>query len=422
MQKQDFLDDQQFQRHICLYLHMHQPYRVRPYTIFDVDQHHDYFNAPSGDKTNNRDIFLKVAEKSYRPTLKMLLKLAKTEPKFKVSLSIPGMTLEQAEEYAPDILDKLRDLVATGKCELVAETYYHSLAFFYDLPEFEAQVKQQMDTFKRLFGVTPTSFRGTELSYNNHLGKWAASAGFKAILAEGWDKVLGWRSPNFVYEPWHTDGNAALLLKNYRLSDDIAFRFSDHNWKEHPLSVEKYLHWCETATLQGPLLNLFMDFETFGEHQWADSGIFEFFDKFVQRWCSDPSNDFLRIDEAAEILPKVAEISMPETVTWADTERDLSAWTGNKMQQEALKEIYSLSPDITQLPKSQTQAQILDDWRKLQTSDHPYYMCTKYWSDGDVHAYFSPYESPYFAYLYWANAVRDLKDRLAQAKISKNSR
>jgi alpha-amylase/alpha-mannosidase (GH57 family) len=205
-------------------------------------------------------------------------------------------------------------------------------------------------------------------------------------------------------------------LENYRLSDDLAFRFSNKGWKEHPLSSEKYLKWCETATLKGPLINLFMDFETFGEHQWADTGIFDFFEHFVHLWCKDSHNDFLTLEEASDMLPSMGEISMPETVTWADTERDLTAWNGNEMQQEALKDIYDI------MPKNLVgDEKLIDDWRRLQTSDHFYYMCTKYFHDGDVHAYFSCYESPYFAYLYWANAIRDLKTRIELAKIEAGS-
>ena len=234
------------------------------------------------------------------------------------------------------------------------------------------------------------------------------------ILAEGWDKVLGWRSPNFVYRPEGCE-KARLLLKNYRLSDDIAFRFSDKHWKEWPLTVDKYIQWLEKATLRGPLINLFMDFETFGENIWEDTGIFEFFEHLVYRWDRDKENNFLTVSEACKSAEPKAEISMPWTVTWADTERDLTAWLGNSMQHEAMREVYSLKEKVL-LSEDE---RLIEDWRRLQTSDHPYYMCTKYFSDGDVHAYFSPYDSPFDAFLYYMNVLRDMRGRLEDLEKKK---
>jgi alpha-amylase len=387
---------------------MHQPYRVKQYSIFNVGHDHDYWtdkNWYAGE--NNQRIFEKVAEKSYRPMLGVLDKCLKTYPNFKFSLSITGTFLEQAESWAPDIIETLKSLVSTGRVEIVAETYYHSLAFFFNRSEFETQVKMHQDKIRQVFGVETSVFRNTELSYNNDLAKWAEDFGFKGILAEGWDKILEWRSPNFVYTPSGCK-NIKLLLKNYRLSDDIAFRFSDKNWKEWPLTVDKYLGWTETATLKGPLINLFMDFETFGEHQWADTGIFEFFEHFIYRWDRDQDNNFLTVSEACNSDEPKGEISMPWTVTWADTERDLSAWLGNSMQHEAMRNIYEMTDSVL----NSGDTHLIGDWRRLQTSDHVYYMCTKYWNDGDVHAYFSAYDSPYDAFLYYMNALRDLRFRL----------
>jgi alpha-amylase len=387
---------------------MHQPWRLKHYSIFSVDHDHDYWTEKDWYAgTNNERIFKKVAEKSYRPMLARLEKCINTYAGFKFSLSITGTFLDQAEEWAPDIIDTLKRLTKSGRVEIVAETYYHSLAFFYDREEFEAQVKLHQDRIHKLFGVKSKVFRNTELSYNNELARWADEYGFKGILAEGWDKILEWRSPNFVYRPEGCK-NIKLLMKNYRLSDDVAFRFSDKHWKEWPLTVDKYIQWLETDTLRGPLINLFMDFETFGENIWEDTGIFEFFEHLVYRWDRDKNNNFLTVSEACDSAEPTADISMPWTVTWADTERDLSAWLGNSMQHEAMKAVYEIKPDVL----ASGDKDLIEDWRRLQTSDHPYYMCTKYFNDGDVHAYFSPYDSPYDAFLYYMNSLRDMRGRL----------
>jgi len=395
-------------RGIVLYLHAHQPLRVRKYSVFDTAINHDYFNdSVNNSGQNNEQIFKKVADKSYRPMNAVLEKLLATHPEFKLSLSITGVFIEQAEQWAPDVLESFKRLVATGRVEVVAETYYHSLAFFYSLDEFERQVEAHRAKIRELFGVETQVFRNTELSYNDSMAKWADKHGFKGILAEGWDPILEWRSPNFVYRPAGTE-KIALLLKNYRLSDDIAFRFSDKNWPDWPLSADTYNDWVNTSATDKSIVNLFMDYETFGEHQWEDTGIFSFYESFINKWLENPDNTCYTVSGAIDAFEPVGEISMPKTVTWADTERDLTAWLGNSMQQEALRYIYSLEDDIMRT----NDQSLIDDWSKLQTSDHVYYMCTKWSNDGDVHAYFSPYESPYDAFLYYINVVRDLRWRL----------
>lgn len=392
---------------IVLYLHMHQPYRVKHYSIFSVDHDHDYWTDKDWYAgSNNERIFKKVAEKSYRPMLKQLGKLIETTDKFKFSLSMTGTFLEQAEEWAPDIIDSIRKLVKTGRVEIVNETYNHSLSFFVDRDEFEAEVRLHQDRVRELFGVETKVFRNTELAYNNDLAQWAESFGFKGIIAEGWDKILETRTPNKVYRP---DGcnSIKLLTKNYRLSDDIAFRFSNKTWNEWPLTVDKYIRWLETAGNQGPVINLFMDFETFGENVWKDTGIFEFFNDLVLRWSNDSNHNFMTVSEACDSSISEETISMPWTVTWADTERDLSAWLGNSMQHEALKAIYDLKEGVL----ASKDEDLIADWRRLLTSDHLYYMSTKHLNDGGVHQYFSPYDSPFDAFLYFMNAVRDVRGR-----------
>ncbi len=396
------------QRAITLYLHVHQPWRVRQYSVFDTAERHDYFAETSHEKGQNNELILrKVADKSYRPMNELLERLLERHPDFKLSLSITGTFIEQAEQWTPDVLESFRRIVATGRVEIVAETYYHSLAFFYSRDEFERQVKMHREKIRQLFGVESRVFRNTELAYNDQLAVWAEGYGFEGILSEGWDPILEWRSPNYVYQPEGCD-KIALLMKNYRLSDDLAFRFGNRDWEQWPLSAEKYNEWLRVASQEGNLINLFMDYETFGEHQWADTGIFDFFEAFVDKWLGETGNTFYTVSDAIAAHKPVGQISMPNTVTWADTARDLTAWLGNSMQHEAMRHLYALEDDIMR----SGDVALIADWRRLQTSDHAYYMCTKYFNDGDVHAYFSPYESPYDAFLYYINALRDLRYRL----------
>ncbi len=395
-------------RGVVLYLHMHQPWRVREYSVFDTAERHDYFGDTKEQHRTNKAIFEKVTNKSYRPMGALLEKLLAKHDEFRVSLSMSGTFLEQAETWAPDVLETFRNLIRTGRVEIVAETYYHSLAFFYSRDEFEHQVEAHRQKIKELFDYTPTAFRNTELAYNDQLAQWADKKGYKAIIAEGWDPILEWRSPNYVYRPKGTS-SMSLLMKNYRLSDDVAFRFSDRAWPEFPLTVDKYSNWVDSSLgNDGEIVNLFMDFETFGENVWEDTGIFDFFERFVGDWLSEPANTFYTISEAAEKFTPAGEISMPVTVTWADAERDLTAWLGNAMQHEAMGHLYALEADILRTDDKS----LIGDWRRLTTSDHTYYMCTKWFTDGDVHAYFSPYSSPYDAFLYFMNAIRDVRYRL----------
>jgi alpha-amylase len=400
-------------RAICLYLHVHQPWRVKNYSVFQAGNDHMYFNDETpGVDTNNRFIIDKVAEKSYLPTNQKLLEMLEAHPEFRLSMSISGVFLEQLEQWRPDVLDTFKKLTDTGRVEIVAETYHHSLAFFYSRDEFERQVKLHMDTIDRIFGQKPQVFRNTELSYNNDLAYWADQYGFKGIITEGWDPVLDWRSPNFVYEPTHTD-NIRLLLKNYKLSDDIAFRFSNRGWTEWPLTTEKYVHWLNAIPHDQPLINLFMDYETFGEHQWADTGIFDFLAALPAEFMKHGDDrTFMTLSEAIDSFEPTDKIDVPQTITWADTERDLTAWLGNSMQHDAIHQIYNLEQRVL----ATSHDDLINDWRKLQTSDHFYYMCTKWFSDGDVHAYFSPYDSPYEAFISFMNVLQDFRLRLEKAE------
>jgi alpha-amylase len=393
---------------IVLYLHVHQPYRLRHYTVFDTAEKHDYFNEQGDKLTNNAAILHKVAEKSYLPTNARLLKLLEQHPEFKLSMSISGTIIEQMQSWAPEALESFKHLTDTGRVEIVGETYHHSLAFFYSRAEFELQVDMHKRKVQEVFGQTPTAFRNTELAYNNDLAYWADRAGYKAILAEGWDPILGWRSPNHVYRPTYTN-QIKLLLNNYRLSDDIAFRFGNRDWPGWPLTADKFAHWM-SEDQEATNFDLFMDYETFGEHQWEDTGVFDFLEHLPGEWLKTEGHSFMTVSEAADSFDAVDQVDMPQTVTWADTERDLTAWLGNPLQITAIQCLYDLQDRIIH----SGDLQLIEDWRKLQTSDHFYYMCTKWFSDGDVHAYFSPYDTPYEAYINFMNAFHDLQYRLGE--------
>ena len=396
---------------IVLYLHVHQPYRIRHYTVFDAGVNHDYFDAPYDSQESNERILHKVAEKSYLATNARLLQLLNNHPEFKLSMSITGTVIEQLEKWSPAALQSFKDLCGTGRVEIVAETYHHSLAFFYSRAEFEMQVDMHKRKVQEVFGQTPQVFRNTELSYNNDIAVWADRAGYKGVLAEGWDPVLGWRSPNFVYRPTYTN-QIRLLMKNYKLSDDIAFRFGDQNWAGWPLTADKFSHWLSEDS-NATNFNLFMDYETFGEHQWEASGIFDFLDHLPGEWLKTPGHSFMTVSEVIDTNEAVDVVDVPQTTTWADTERDLSAWLGNSMQQNAIHALYSLQDKIV----GTGDFALIEDWRRLQTSDHFYYMCTKYFNDGDIHAYFSPYDTPYEAYINFMNSFHDLQYRLSQKGI-----
>jgi alpha-amylase len=396
---------------IVLYLHVHQPYRIRHYTIFDAGHMHNYFDADYESNESNERVIKKVAEKSYLPTNRVLLEMLQKHPDFKLSLSITGTVIEQLEKWAPHVLDSFKALTATGRVEIVAETYYHSLAFFYSRAEFERQVEKHRQKVQEIFGQTPQVFRNTEFAYNNDLAYWADQAGYKGILTEGWDPVLGWRSPNFVYQPEHTQ-NIRLLMKNYKLSDDIAFRFSNKAWSEWPLSADKYTHWLSEAG-DATNFNLFMDYETFGEHQWEDTGIFDFLSHLPVEWLKNDQHTFMTVSEVIDSNEPVDKVDIPNTVTWADSERDLTAWLGNRMQQQAIQALYDLEDKVLQCQDEQ----LAEDWRRLTTSDHFYYMCTKWFTDGDVHAYFSPYETPYDGFMNFMNAWHDIQYRLTEKGI-----
>ncbi|MFT5036842.1 MAG: alpha-amylase [Candidatus Azotimanducaceae bacterium] len=395
---------------VCPYFHVHQPYRIKQYRAFDIGNDNQYFNDASDTDLNNRRILEKVADKSYRPMNGVLQELLDKHPEFRFALSFSGTVLDQFEAYAPDVLESFQKLVESGRVEILADTYHHSLSFFYSVPEFERQVAKHSKRVYELFGQTPRVFRNTELSYRNDLAKWCEDNGYLGIMAEGWDPVLGWRSPNYVYQPVGCN-RIKVLLKNYKLSDDVAFRFGNQGWASYPLDAETYASWIHAHHGDGHTINLFMDYETFGEHQWEDTGIFNFVRVLPEMLMRHPETSFKTPTETIESYDHVGEFDVPHVLTWADTDRDLTAWTGNDIQKDAIAAIYGLEDDVLKTKDPD----ILETWRKLQTSDHFYYMCTKWFSDGDVHAYFSPYKSPYDAYIAFMNALSDLQLRISHA-------
>lgn len=401
---------------VCPYFHVHQPYRVKQYRVFDIGTDNQYFNDAGQSDLNNRKIVEKVAEKSYRPMNAVLRQLLNDYPDFCFALSFSGTVLDQFEAFVPDVLASFQELVATGRVEILADTYYHSLAFFYSVPEFERQVALHAKRIYDLFGYTPKVFRNTELSYRNDLAKWCEDNGYLGIMAEGWDPILGWRSPNFVYQPVGCN-KIKVLLKNYKLSDDLAFRFSNRGWESFPLSSETYAQWIHAHHGNAETINLFMDYETFGEHQWEDTGIFNFIRALPEMILRHPETSFKTPSQTITSYNSVGEIDVPNILTWADTDRDLTAWTGNDIQKDAIRAIYALENDILYIEN----AELKETWRKLQTSDHFYYMCTKWSNDGDVHAYFSPYQSPYDAYVAFMNALSDLQLRVQHAVTEKRT-
>lgn len=385
---------------VCLYFQVHQPFRLRRYSIFDIES--NYF-----DEAKNAEICRKVATKCYLPAGRLLLNLIQRhEGKFRLAYSLSGCAVEQMKAYCPEALELFQELAATGCVEFLAETYYHTLSFLYSREDFREQVEKHSQMIKELFNQTPRVFRYTELIYNNELAHFISHMGFDGILAEGADHVLGFRSPNFVHTPPHCK-DLSLLLKNYRLSDDIAFRFSNHNWQQFPLTAEKFARWINQINGNGQVCNLFMDYETLGEHQWEETGIFQFMEHLPAEVFKLKDNDFLTPSEVVDRYKPVGEVDVPNYTSWADAERDLSAWLGNSMQSNAAHELYKLESAI----RAKEDPRLLADWHKVASSDHFYYMCTKFFSDGEVHKYFSPYESPYDSYINFMNVLDNLRAR-----------
>jgi alpha-amylase len=394
---------------LVFYFQVHQPHRLRRYSFFDIGGPSGYF-----DEDENRRILRRVAEKSYLPMNALLLEqIERHEGRFRVSFSISSTALDQVEAWSPETLESFRRLLDTDCVELLGETSHHSLAFLGDPTEFEEQIRLHRARLEALFGVTPRVFRNTELICDQNLARTAERLGFRGILCEGAEHLLGWRSPHRVYRPEGCE-RLKMLMRSYRFSDDIAFRFSNRAWEEYPLTAPKFARWVHALPPEETVVGLFMDYETFGEHQWEETGIFDFMAHLPAAIGKDARFRFETPSEVLEREPPVARLPVPRPVSWADQERDLTAWLGNAMQRDAHQALYALARPARAAGRA-GHSELLETWRRLTTSDHFYYMCVKWFSDGDVHKYFSPYPSPHDAFITFMNVVDDLRRRLERA-------
>ncbi len=388
---------------ICLYFQIHQPFRFRRYRFFDIGTEHYYY-----DDYLNESIMRKVADNCYIPANNVIYQIIKEYgSQFRVAFSMTGIALDQFELYAPDVLESFKKLAKTGCVEFLAETYSHSLVSLKNKNEFEKQVREHSQRIKHYFGQEPKVFRNTELVYSDEIGAMVYDMGFKAMLTEGAKHVLGWKSPNYVYYN-ALNPRLKVLLKNFKLSDDIAFRFSNKGWSEYPLTAEKYVSWLNKLDKKEEVVNIFMDYETFGEHQWMDTGIFEFLKALPPIVFKNSEFSFNTPGEVADNFQPVASVNVIHPISWADEERDITAWLGNELQEDAFNKLYALTERVNRC----NDPKILKDWKYLQASDHFYYMSTKFFSDGEVHAYFNPYDSPYDAYINYMNILSDFSIRL----------
>jgi alpha-amylase len=393
-------------RTICLYFQVHQPFRFRRYRFFDIGNEHYYY-----DDYSNESILRKVADKCYLPANKILLDLIrKFDGKFKIAMSISGIAIDQMELYTPEVLESFRKLAKTGCVEFLAETNAHSLVALKDEDEFRSQVAEHVGKIEKHFGQIPTVFRNTELIYSDEIGAMVSRMGYKAMLTEGAKHILGWKSPNYLYCN-AINPKLKLLLKNFKLSDDIAFRFSNKGWEEYPLTTEKYVSWLNQTGKDEETVNLFMDYETFGEHQWEETGIFEFLKALPEIVFANSDFTFSTPSEVASNLQVISAVKVPHPISWADEERDLTAWLGNELQEEAFNRLYDLGDKL----KKVEDPVLKKDWDYLQVSDHFYYMCTKFFSDGAVHSYFNPYDTPYDAFINYMNVLSDFTLRVNAA-------
>ena len=391
---------------ICLYFQVHQPNRLRLYRFFDIGKDSHYY-----DDFANRTILRRVAQKCYLPMNALLLELIEANKgAFKVAFSISGSVLEQFDRYAPEVIESFRKLAQTGCVEFLSETYYHSLASLASPIEFKNQVLKHKAAIEHYFGVTPKAFRNTELIYSDAIGEMVYDMGFKTMLTEGARHVLGWKSPNFIYSCAQAP-SLKLLLKNSSLSDDIAFRFSDRGWSDWPLTGEKYLGWLKSSAQNEDIVNLFMDYETFGEHQKAASGIFDFMRALPQIVINDGEFEFVTPTQAAKKHRPVGELDVMDPISWADEERDVTAWLGNELQNDAFNKLNDQAEKLALL----NDEALWSDFGHLQESDHFYYMCTKFFSDGAVHKYFNPYDTPYEAFINYMNVLSDFILRVDDA-------
>ena len=387
---------------ICFCFEVHQPLRFRKYRFFDIGNDHYYY-----DDYTNEAFMHDTAELSYIPANKILLELIKKyKGLFKVSFSITGTAIEQFSLYAPEVLKSFKKLAKTGQVEFLSETYSHTLASVKNEELFAEQIKRHDELIKKYFDVKPVVFKNTELIYNDRIGEIVAKMGFKGMLTEGAKHILGWKSPDFLYCNV-INPRLKVLLRNVSLSDDLSYRFSNKNWNKYPLTAEKFVNWMN-ADEKAEIINLFINYDSLGKRQPASSGIFDFFKKLPEVSLNSGKLKFATPSEIIKEYQPVSSVHVPNTISWADEEKDMAAWLGNEMQDEAFNKLYALSDKM----KMVEDKDLIRDWDYLQTSDHFYYMCTKVFSDGEIHDAFNPYESPYDAFINYMNVLNDFTLRL----------
>jgi alpha-amylase len=385
---------------------------LKRYRFFNIGNDHYYY-----DDYLNESIIARVAERSYLQANKVIGQIIKEYgTQFKVAFSISGIALDQLELYAPEVIESFQKLAKTGSVEFLTETYSHSLVSLKNKDEFIRQVNEHKQRIKQLFNQEPRVFRNTELIYSDKIGADVAEMGFTAMLTEGAKHILGWKSPNYIYCN-ALNPRLKVLLRNFRISDDISFRFSNRGWSEFPLTAEKFAGWLKKLDKKEETVNLFIDYETFGEHQWMESGIFDFLRALPGVIYKNTNFSFSTPSEIANNLLPISTISVPYPISWADEERDLTAWLGNELQVDAFNRLYSLTDKVARCLDDKIQK----DWKYLQASDHFYFMSTKFFSDGATQAYFNPYETPYDAYINYMNVLSDFTIRVnAMVPVSIN--
>ena len=389
---------------ICFYFQIHQPFRLKRYRFFDIGNDHYYY-----DDFANDDIITNIAERSYIPAAETLLRMIEeTKGKFRCAISITGVALEQCEQYVPQFVDLLKKLADTGSVEFLSETYAHSLSSLADPEEFAEQVKAHDDKLFQLFGVKPKVLRNTELIYFDDIAPQILAMGYKGVITEGAKHILGWKSPNYVYSAASAP-KLKILLKNDKLSDDITFRFSDHEWSEYPLTADRYMDWIASTPEEEQVINLFMNLETFGQMQGRETGIFQFLEA-LPRFAAERGISFITPSDVVAKIKATAPLSVPYPMSWADEARDTSAWLGNRLQKEAFDKLYSVAERV----RLCDDRRLKQDWLYLQASDHFFYMSTKHRNDGQVHSLFSPYETPFQAFTNYMNVLSDFIVRVEE--------
>ncbi len=389
---------------ICFNFEIHQPFRLKRYRFFDIGRDHYYF-----DDFLNDDIITRIARNSYIPAAETLLRMIEnSNGAFRCSIAISGTALDQCERYVPEFIDLLEKLAKTGNCEFIAQPYAYSLASLSEPEEFAQQVKMTCDRLKERFGVKPTVFRNTELIYSDDIAPQLAAMGFKAVLTEGAKHILGWKSPNYVYTAASAP-KLKVLLRNPKISDDIAEHFSDTTWPEFPLTADKYIDWIASTPQEEQVVNIFLNLETLGEMQPATTGIFQFIEA-LPRFAAERGIEFVTPSQAIAKIKPVDTISVMHPISSADEARDTTAWLGNRLQYEAFEKLYSQAERISKC----TNRALREDWIRLQTCDHFYYMSTKSMADGVAHSSFSPYETPFDAFTNYMNVLADFLMRVKE--------